>query len=147
MRFGFSSFNSTRWLLLGSLCLNIMLATYVSLQWFERPWSPAGAGIPLRMVERVADRLPKDDAEILWRVYREKEPEMQPLQADYVRALLKAMRLIGQTELNKQALHDAVIDARDKRIKIGDIMIETFVDALDRISPKGRRQLIGGFLR
>jgi uncharacterized membrane protein len=140
-------FSRANWLLLVSLCLNVVLATYVSVQWLKPSWSPAGAGIPLRMVERVAERLPKDDADILWRAYREKEPDIQPLQAEYVRDLLKTMRLIRQPELDKQALRSAVIDARDKRIKIGDAVIDTFVDALEKMSAKGRRQLVGGFLR
>jgi uncharacterized membrane protein len=139
--------NRLRWLLLASLCLNVALATYVSAQWLEPAWSPPGAGIPLRMIERVAERLPKDDADILWRVYREKEADIQPLQAEYLRALFKTMRLIGQSELDKQALRAAVTEARDKRIKIGDEVIDTFVDALGRMSSKGRRQLVGGFLR
>jgi len=63
--------------------INVVLATYVSVQWFQPGWSPAGAGIPLRMMERVASRLPKDDADILWRVYHSKEPEILPLQMEY----------------------------------------------------------------
>jgi uncharacterized membrane protein len=137
----------TRWLLLASLCCNVVLATYVSVQWFQPGWTPAGAGMPPRMIERVAERLPKDDADILWRIYRGKEPELQPMQAEYTRALLKTMQLVAQPELNKDGLRLAVKDARDKRLRIGDTVIETFVEMLEQISPKGRRQLVGGFLR
>jgi uncharacterized membrane protein len=136
-----------RWLLLASLCVNVVLATYVAVQWFQPGWSPAGAAMPLRMIERVAARLPADDADILWRIYRGKEPEILPLQMEYTRALLKTMRLTGQAELDKDALRAAVKEARDKRIKIGDAVIETFVEMLEQISPKGRRQLVGRFLR
>lgn len=137
----------TRWLLLASLCCNVVLATYVSVQWFRPGWTPAGAAMPLRMIERVAERLPKDDADILWRIYHGKETELQPMQAEYTRALLKTMQLVAQPELNKDALRLAVKDARDRRLKVGDIVIETFVETLEQISPKGRRQLVGGFLR
>jgi len=44
-------------------------------------------------------------------------------------------------------LRASVKEARDKRIKIGDAVIDTFVEMLEQISPKGRRQLVGGFLR
>jgi len=142
-----TSLATTRWLLLASLCCNVVLATYVSVQWLRPGWNPAGAGVPLRMIERVAERLPKDDADILWRIYRGKEAEIAPMQAEYTRALLKTMRLVAQPELDRAALRLAVKDARDKRLKIGDTVIETFVEMLEQISPKGRRQLVGGFLR
>ena len=147
MKFVPTSLPVTRWLLLASLCCNVVLATYVSVQWFRPGWTPAGAGVPLRMIERVAERLPKDDADTLWRIYRGKEAELQPIQADYTRALLKTMELVAQPELDREALRLAVKDARDKRLKIGDVVIGTFVEMLEQISPKGRRQLVGGFLR
>jgi uncharacterized membrane protein len=139
--------SGARWLLLVSLCLNVALATYVTVQWFQPGWSPAGAAMPQRMIERVAARLPKEDADILWRIYRSKEPEILPLQLEYTGALLKTMRLTGKAELDKDALRAAVKDARDKRIKIGGAVIETFVEMLEQISAKGRRQLVGRFLR
>jgi len=101
--------------------------------------------MPLRMIERVAARLPSEDAEILWRLYRSKEPDIQPLQEDYVRSLLRTTRLAGQTELDKDALLAAVKETREKRVRIGDAVIGLFVEMLEQISPKGRRQLVGGF--
>ena len=139
--------HGTRWLLLASLCVNVVLATYVSVQWFQPGWTPAGAGVPLRMIERVAARLPKDDADILWRIYRGKEPEILSLQADYTRALLKTMRLTAQPELDKARCGRRCRIRATSGSKIGDAVIETFVDMLEQISPKGRRQLVGGFLR
>jgi RNA polymerase sigma factor (sigma-70 family) len=41
----------------------------------------------------------------------------------------------------------SVMEARDTRVKIGDAVIDTFIEMLEQISPKGRRQLVGGFLR
>jgi uncharacterized membrane protein len=147
MKFWPSPPNRLRWALLASLCLNLALATYVSAQWFQPAWSPANAGMPLRMVERIASRLPKEDADILWRIYRDKQPDVLPLQAEYIRALRETMQLTGQTDLDRPALRAAIRAARDKRIKIGDAVIDTFIDMLEQISPKGRRQLVGGFLR
>ncbi|MBC7580575.1 MAG: periplasmic heavy metal sensor [Tardiphaga sp.] len=147
MKFWPSPPNRLRWALLASLCLNLALATYVSAQWFQPAWSSANAGMPLRMVERIASRLPKEDADILWRIYRDKQPDVLPLQAEYIRALRETMQLTGQTDLDRPALRAAIRAARDKRIKIGDAVIDTFIDMLEQISPKGRRQLVGGFLR
>ena len=69
------------------------------------------------------------------------------MQAEYTRSLLKTMQLVAQPELDRTALRLAVKDARDKRLKIGDTVIETFIEMLEQISSKGRRQLVGGFLR
>jgi replicative DNA helicase len=91
--------------------------------------------------------LPQDDADILWRVYHSKEPEILPLQMEYTRLLIKTMRLTAQPELDKDALRAAAMEAREKRVKIGDVVIDTFLEMLEQISPKGRRQLVGGFLR
>lgn len=135
-----------RWLLLASLCINVALVAYVSAQWLRPGWTPGGAGMPTRMIERVAARLPSEDAEILWRIYHSKEPQIVPLQSEYTRSLLRTMQVAGRTELDKAALRAAVKDSRDKRLVIGDAVIETFVEMLEQISPKGRRQLVGGFL-
>lgn len=146
MKFWSGFLHGARWLLLASLCVNVALATYIGVQWSPLGRTLPGAAMPLRMVERVAARLPAEDADILWRIYRGKEPEIEPLQADYIRALLRTMRLAGQTELDKDALRAAIKESRDKRLKIGDAALDTFITMLEQISPKGRRQLVGGFL-
>ncbi|HXH43044.1 MAG TPA: periplasmic heavy metal sensor [Bradyrhizobium sp.] len=140
---------STPWraLMLLSLCVNVILFTYVSVQWLRPGSFMPGAGVPLRMIERVAERLPAEDAEILWDIYRGKEAELQPLQSEYRLALMKAMKTAAQANLDKAELEAAVKDARDKRVKIGDLVVATFVEMLERISPKGRRQLVGGYFR
>jgi uncharacterized membrane protein len=147
MTFRLGPFTPARLLLLASLCLNVALGAYVGAQWREPQWTPRGAGVPTRLIDRVAARLPAADAEILWRIYRGKEAELRPLQQDYVAALLKTLKLTGQPELDKPALRAAIEDARTKRIKIGDLVIETFTEALEQISPEGRRQLAGKFFR
>ncbi|MCA1515010.1 putative membrane protein [Bradyrhizobium yuanmingense] len=140
---------STPWraLMLLSLCVNVVLFTYVSAQWLLPGGFRPGAVVPLRMIERVAERLPAEDAEILWSIYRGKEAELAPLQAEYRLALMKAMKTAAQTNLDKAELEAAVKDARDKRLKIGDLVVATFVEMLERISAKGRRQLVGGYFR
>ncbi len=140
---------STPWraLMLLSLCVNVVLFTYVSVQWLRPGGFLPGAGGPLRMIESVAERLPKEDADILWSIYRGKEAELVPLQTEYRQALMKAMKTAAQTNLDKAELQAAVKDARDKRLKIGDLVVATFVEMLERISPKGRRQLVGGYFR
>jgi uncharacterized membrane protein len=144
----FSARGRFGWLLLASLCLNAALGTYVSVQWLRPDLPPVvSSALPQRIMERAAGRLPPDDAEILWRIYRSKQPEMLPLQADFLRALARTMRVLGEQDLDQDALRAAVRDARESRLKIGDAMIDVFVEALTQISAKGRRQLVGTFRR
>ncbi len=146
MTFWRNSGPAMRWLVLASLCLNAVLITYVSVQWLDSsPRFPPGMAVPQRMMERVAGRLPKEDAEMLWSIYRGREAEIASLQTEYRRSLIKAMQVAGQTNLDKDALDAAVKQARDDRIKIGDAVIATFKEMLERISTKGRRQLVGGY--
>lgn len=147
MKFWRESTATLRVLVLASLCLNVLLFTYVGVQWFASGGPGLGAAMPQRMIERVAERLPKEDADVLWSIYHSKEAELLPLQAEFRRSLLKAMQLAAQPELDKPALEAAIKDARDKRLKIGDTVIATFTEMLERVSPKGRRQLVGGYFR
>jgi uncharacterized membrane protein len=98
---------------------------------------------PPRVIQFIAKRLPTDDAEKLWTVYRAKEPALRISQADYEQALRGAVRLLAQPDLDGPALRSAVLAARDKRIKIGDVVIETFLDAVPQLSPQGRLDLVG----
>jgi hypothetical protein len=35
------------------------------------------------------------------------------------------------------------MEAREKRIKVGDIVMETFLEAFPQLSPQGRQDLVG----
>ncbi|HKA82088.1 MAG TPA: periplasmic heavy metal sensor [Xanthobacteraceae bacterium] len=133
--------------LLASLCLNVLMASYIAKQWFG-PSPPAlGAAAPPRVIRFVADRLPSADAATLWRVYGAKEQALRDTQADYERSLRRAGDLLAQPEVDAAALRGAVMEAREKRIKQGDIVIETFLEAFPQLSPQGRQDLIGRLRR
>ena len=140
-----------RWrevLLMASLCLNVALATYVGVQWLAPITSGAvvGAGpglLPLRLIARAADRLPKADADLLWRAYRAKENDVAGAQADFLLALGRSARLITAPDPDVATLRAAVIDARDKRRRVGELVIDTFLEALPQMSAQGRRDLVG----
>lgn len=130
-------------LLVASLCLNVLMASYIAKQWVEA-WSPRiAAGSPPRLVRMVAGRLPSADAGTLWRVYGAKEQALHSAQADYEQSLRRSGRLLTQPNLDVAALRGAIMEARDKRIKVGDIVIDLFIEAFPQISPQGRRDLVG----
>jgi len=130
-------------LLLASLCLNALMAGYIAKQWFRAPSLPIATATPPRLIQLVANRLPSADAETLWRVYRGKEHALRESQAEYEQALRGAGRLLAQPDVDVAALRRAVMEARDKRIKIGDVVIETFLDAVPQLSRSGRQDLVG----
>ena len=43
-----------RALTLASVCLNVVLVTYIGIQWFASNIPAPGVGMPLRMIERVS---------------------------------------------------------------------------------------------
>ena len=138
------TFVGSRWrnaLLLGSLCLNILLAAFFLTRWAERGPGPFVAAAPPQLIELVARRLPAADAEVLRRVYRLREEQFTANQREFRLALLAAGKLLSQPQLDIAALREAITEARNKRIAIGDLAIETFLEALPQISAEGRRGL------
>lgn len=142
-----SKWFSGRWLrnglLVASLCLNAILVGYVATVWMKRE-RPFEALVGTRIIERVASRLPSTDADILWQAYRSRQSEFSSARADYVQALVKPIRLLREEHLDIDALRKAMSDSRDKRQKVGDLVTETFVDAVAKMSVEGRRKLVGG---
>lgn len=130
-----------RGLLLASLCLNVLLGAFIATRWVEGR-APIFTAAPPQLVEIVARRLPAADAEIVRRIYRSKEAQFAAAQADYVRALRVAGRLMAESRIDAAAVRAAVIEARDSRIKVGDLAIDTFLEALPQVSVEGRRSLL-----
>jgi uncharacterized membrane protein len=135
-----------RVLVLVSLCLNVAMGTFIATRWMEAHPSEAVSGSP-RLVERAIQRLPTPDAEILRAVYRSKEAEFTASQRAYALALVAAARVLAQRDLDTAALRTAIEDARNKRVKIGDLAIDTFLEAVPQMSLDGRRALISNMRR
>ena len=134
-------------LLLASLCLNVLLVTYIGTQWYRTARQILATAAPPYLIEFLASRLPRADADILWRVYRSKEQALAAAQADYRQSLSTARQLLSQPELDAAAFRAAVQEARDKRVKVGDVAIETFLEAMPQMSAEGRRGLAGSIRR
>ena len=129
-------------LLLASLCLNVLLGAFIVTRWVEGVRNPMVTAAPQQLVELLARRLPRADADILRRVYRGKEQQFAAGQADYQTSLAAAGRLLSEPQLDKAALRSTMTEARDKRIRIGDLAIATFLEALPQMSVEGRRGLV-----
>jgi uncharacterized membrane protein len=140
--FSISGSRTLKGLLLASLCLNVLLGAFIVTRWVEGVRNPMVAASPPQLIEIFARRLPRADADILRRVYRGKEQRFATGQADYQASLAAAALLVAQPQLDGAALRKAVGEARDKRISIGDLAIETLLEALPQMSIEGRRGLL-----
>lgn len=139
-----------RWVAAGlfvSLCLNGVLVGYLVTRSLERMKAPAVVAGPQRLMEMVASRLPKQDAEILWRVFRQHEGEIRSAQRAYQATLAAAAQVLAQPSPASDQLQLTIRDARDKRVAVGDLAIAVFMDALPQMSLAGRQQLIGTLRR
>jgi hypothetical protein len=127
-------------LLLGSLCLNVLFGAFIATRMLhaERPHDTV---LPPPLIEFAAKRLPVGDAEILRSVYRVHEKEFSAKQAEYAEALRTSGRLIVEPRIDMGAVRNAVMDATRLCTEIGGLAVQTFLEALPQLSPKGRRAL------
>ncbi|RAI38498.1 periplasmic heavy metal sensor [Rhodoplanes roseus] len=130
-------------LLLASLCLNVVLGSYVVTQWLAPRPLLAAAGAPARLVDNIADRLPEADAARLRRIFEGKKPALADAQAAYEQALRDAIQKLADPRLDVRAFRAAVMEARDKRVAIGDVVIDSVVEAAVEIPPQTRAALVG----
>lgn len=134
--------NIGRLVLLASLCLNVLLAVYIGTQWLKSARAAYITAAPPRLMELVASRLPAADAAILWDTYKTKEEAFKTAQAAYQAALREAGKTLSEPQLDAAAFRARVMDARDKRLAVGELALETFVEAMPKVSAEGRRGLV-----
>lgn len=125
-----------------SVALNAFLLAYVSAQFFQTRSRLVATMQPPALVQRVADRLPENDARLLWESYRSREGELVKAQSESMAALRKAAAFMSQSAIDAEAFRIAVIDARDKRMAVGALVVEVFLDALPKMSVEGRSKLV-----
>lgn len=129
------------WLLLASLCVNVLLVAFVGTQWYKRATSSMLGVGPSRSIEHLARRLPEADREVLRRVSRGKEAALTTAQDEYVRSLRSAVQRLSEPNLDRDAWRAAVMDAREKRMRVGDVFLDIFVEAIPDMSSEGRAKL------
>jgi uncharacterized membrane protein len=142
MRFTLSRQRALGGLLLASLCLNVLLGAFIATRWLDGVRAPMLAASPPQLMEMLARRLPSADAQILRRAFRQRQAEFAAGQADYLRALGTTAELVARPQLDTDALRKAVSEARDKRMKVGDLAVEVLLEALPQMSLEGRRGLL-----
>jgi uncharacterized membrane protein len=134
---------------LGSICLNVAFASYFAVQAVTgsarpmvRTMTDEGMGAPDNEIAKFAARLPRSDADILWEVYRTRKLQILDADSEAERGRLRVLSVLTKDELDTSALRAAFKEAMDGRMRKTGLLVETIVDALERFSPDGRRQLM-----
>lgn len=132
--------------LLCSIILNIAGASYIAVQALAPlsglVHSGREAHKPEEVINRLAARLPSQDAAILWQIYRTKEQQISAAIAAAQSARSRALSALSRPDIDTSALQAAFRDAMNSRTQAGELLIETVMETLKRISPQGRMQLV-----
>lgn len=128
-----------------SLAVNVLLVSFICVVGYKRFMWRSAMESPPKVIQIVKKRLPEADRAVLDQVYRGKEREFVVAQAEFDKALRDAVALVGRPELDAAALRATVKTARDKKLRVADLTIDTFLETLTQISPEARRDLARKF--
>jgi uncharacterized membrane protein len=128
--------------LLCSLCLNVGFASYIAVQAFTAEPQSTERANPEATIASFATHLPSRDADILWQVYRAKAPQIQAADAEAQRARGRVLSILSEPDLDADRLRATFKETMEGRARTLGFLVEVAIEALQRISPDGRRQLI-----
>lgn len=133
---------SSRWLLLGSLALNLFFIGVAIAMFIRGPAPPPtwDRNVFVR-AERIAATLPPADAGVLRGVIGDTQPALEKAQTDY-RAAQDQIRETLRTEpFSADALRAAMSKSRMARQNFDQVLQGAFADAAAKMSPSGRQAL------
>jgi hypothetical protein len=139
---------TTRWLgartrsvaLLASLCLNLVLISAIAAYSLRDP-RPSGRDRTLAGIERLADRLPAEEADKLRAAYAPRASEFAAAWAD-VRRLQEAVSAALRAQpFDPKALSEAAAQLAQKRAEIQREFFGVVSVAAAGMSPSGRAEL------
>jgi uncharacterized membrane protein len=132
---------SSRWLLLGSLALNLFFIGVAIAMLIRAPapsyWDP---NVFVR-VERLATTLPPADAEILRRRIAASHSAIDEAQAKYHSARQHIHEALRQEPFDVGAMRAATAQARAARLNFDQTIQGVFADIAADITPAGRQAL------
>ena len=132
---------SPRWLLLGSLALNLFFVVVALAIVIRAPapsyWDP---NVFVR-VERLAATLPPADAEILRKQIAANHAAIEGAQAKYHSARQHIHEVLRHEPFDVEAMRAATAQARAGRLNFDQRIQGVFADIAAKISPAGRQAL------
>lgn len=133
--------NVSRWILLGSLALNLFFVG-VAVAMAVRPHGPPpwDRNVFVR-VERIAASLPQSDADVLRQQIKARQDTIEQAQTKY-RAAQDAIRgMLRQEPFDGAAVEDAMAKARAARQNFDQTIQGVFASSAGQMSPAGRQAL------
>lgn len=126
----------TLWILLGSMALNVFLAIVIGKHMAIPPFPPPR---PTRIIEEIADKLPKADAQILRDSLNAHEAELK--EEDHGPEVFhKKMRdVLTAPQFDPEAFRAVADEFQARRERIGSTLTRVMLDALPKMSPEGRQ--------
>ena len=125
--------------LLLSVCLNIGFASYIAVQALggesHEHFRPEAA------IAGFAAHLPSRDADILWRVYRVREPQIQAAEAAAQRAHIPVLSALAQRDLDTDVLRTTFKEALESGVRMHELLADTLIEAVAQMSPEGRQEI------
>ena len=138
---------SSRWLLIGSLALNLFfIGTIVSLaaRHYVLPAQPAATERPrtaAARIERLAAPLPAADAEKLRAAFRARASAAEGARDALNKAYERAQDVLKAEPFDVAALRAALAEARGARPAYDQVMQEILIAGASAMSPEGRTRL------
>ena len=133
---------SSRWLLLGSLALNLFFVG-IALAMAIRSPVPASTWNPdvFVRIERVAESLPPADADLLRGEINKGRPALAAAQSDYHQSRDEIRAALRQDPFNAAALREVMARTRLARQNQDQILQNLFAEAAGKMSRSGRLAL------
>jgi len=135
-----------RWLLWGSLAVNVLLLSFICARAMFPALQPFGSP-PGRVIEAMSRKLPKADAAILQQIVRERQTNLRESQSAFEQEMERVMTLLETPQVDMPALREAVTAAHRRRMLTDDQMLDVLVDALGQMSLEGRQRLAAQYRR
>lgn len=132
---------SPRWLLLGSLALNLFFVGVALAMVIRAPASSYWDPNVFVRVERLAATLPPADAEILRRQINANHAAIEDTQAKFHSARQHVHEVLRQEPFDVEAMRTATAQTRAARLNFDQTIQGVFADIAAKITPAGRQAL------
>jgi uncharacterized membrane protein len=128
-----------------SLAVNILLLSYVGGRTLGASETAAFRHDPQQRLEMLAGLLPPADAKLLRDAYRERGTVFAVAHSNHEEAMKKILALMAQPELDLPALRAAMAKARSHNERINDLLSETLLETVQKMSANSRAAFASGF--
>lgn len=132
---------SPRWLLLGSLALNLFFVGIAVAMAVRGPSTPTWDRNVLVRIDRIAASLPAADAELLRGETDHRREALQEAQKQYFGAREQIRAALRAEPFNADAMRAAMTKTRTARLNFDQTLQGIFADAAAKMSPAGRLAL------